>query len=66
MRELKSSRGTYSSADTRALHFGLGGLGCDFTLEVRWPDGKLTTLDGRSLPLNRFVTIDYTAGLQPD
>jgi hypothetical protein len=63
MRELKSSRGTYTSADTRTLHFGLGSLGCDFTLEVRWPDGKLTTLDGGSLPSNHFVAIDYTRGL---
>jgi hypothetical protein len=65
MRELKSSRGTYTSADTRTLHFGLGDLGCDFTLEVRWPDGKLTTLDGRSLPSNHFLTIDYVKGLVP-
>jgi len=63
MRELKSSRGTYTSADTRTLHFGLGSLGCDFTLEVRWPDGKLTTLDGKTLPSKHFVTIDYTNGL---
>jgi hypothetical protein len=63
MRELKSSRGTYTSADTRTLHFGLGDLGCNFTLEVRWPDGKKTTLDGSSLPSNSFLTIDYTKGL---
>jgi enediyne biosynthesis protein E4 len=63
MRELKSSRGTYTSADTRALHFGLGALGCDFTLEVRWPDGTRVTFDGRSLPSNRFLAIDYTKGL---
>ena len=63
MRELKSSRGTYTSADTRALHFGIGELGCAFSLEVRWPDGKLTTLDGRTLPLNKFLAIDYTKGL---
>jgi hypothetical protein len=29
------------------------------------PDGKRTTLDGRRLPTNRFVTIDYAAGLLP-
>jgi hypothetical protein len=63
MREVKSSRGTYTSADTRTLHFGLGSLGCDFTLEVRWPDGKLTTLDGKNLPSNHFLHIDYTKGL---
>jgi hypothetical protein len=63
MRELKSSRGTYTSADTRTLHFGLGDLGCDFTLEVRWPDGKRTTLNGKDLPSNHFLAIDYTKGL---
>ena len=63
MRELKSSRGTYTSSDTRTLHFGLGSLGCDFTLEVRWPDGKLTTLDGKSLPTSHFLSIDYVGGL---
>ncbi len=63
MREVKSSRGTYTSADSRTIHLGLGSLGCDFTLEVRWPDGTLTTLDGASLPSNHFVHIDYTSGL---
>ena len=63
MRELKSSRGTYTSADTRTLHFGLGDLGCNFTVEVRWPDGKLTKLAGAQLPSNKFVKIDYTNGL---
>jgi hypothetical protein len=63
MRELKSSRGPYTSADTRALHFGLGNLGCDYTLEVRWPDGTRVTFDGKSLPSNRFLAIDYTKGL---
>jgi hypothetical protein len=63
MRELKSSRGTYTSADTRTLHFGLGSLGCDYTLQVRWPDGKLTTLDAKDIPTNHFITIDYDKGL---
>jgi hypothetical protein len=63
MRELKSSRGTYTSADTRALHFGLGDLGCEYTLEVRWPDGTKLTLDGKTLPSNTFLKIDYAKGL---
>jgi len=45
------------------LHFGLGDLGCNFTVEVRWPDGKLTKLAGAQLPSNKFVKIDYTNGL---
>lgn len=62
-RVLKSSRGTYASADTRALHFGLGDLGCEYGLEVRWPDGSETTLDGKTLPDNSFLTIEYGKGL---
>jgi hypothetical protein len=63
MRELESSRGTYTSADTRTLHFGLGDLGCDYTLEVRWPDSTKFTVPGSTVPSNHFLTIDYTKGL---
>ena len=48
LREKKSSRGQYNSEDTRVLHFGLGDVGCDYVLEVKWPDGTVVTLD-RSL-----------------
>jgi hypothetical protein len=65
MREVKSSRGTYSSADARVLHFGLGDFGDNFTLEVRWPDSTLTTYHSSVLTLNRFINIDYDKGLQP-
>ncbi|CAF3370499.1 unnamed protein product [Rotaria sp. Silwood1] len=64
MREVKSSRGTYSSADTRVLHFGLGDFDEDFTLEVRWPDNKSKIYIRNMLILNRFITIDYDTGLQ--
>ncbi|CAF2064927.1 unnamed protein product [Rotaria magnacalcarata] len=64
MREVKSSRGTYSSADTRVLHFGLGDFDEDFTLEVRWPDRTSKTYIRNMLTLNRFITIDYDMGLQ--
>ncbi|CAF3410911.1 unnamed protein product [Rotaria socialis] len=64
MREVKSSRGTYSSADTRVLHFGLGDFDEDFTLEVRWPDRTSKTYIRNMLTLNHFITIDYDMGLQ--
>ncbi|CAF3291679.1 unnamed protein product [Rotaria sp. Silwood2] len=64
MREMKSSRGTYSSADTRVLHFGLGDFGEKFMIEVRWPDGTLQTYNSNMLVLNRFIVIDYDRGLQ--
>ncbi|CAF1645266.1 unnamed protein product [Adineta ricciae] len=65
MREQKSSRGTYSSADTRLLHFGLGDFNQKFSLEVRWPDRTLNTYQSNIIPLNNFITIDYNAGLHP-
>jgi hypothetical protein len=69
MREVKSSRGTYSSADSRTLMFGLGANGCTGTtsqvaLDVRWPDGTTTHLDPGDFGLNQYITIDYTNGLQ--
>jgi hypothetical protein len=65
MREVKSSRGTYSSADTRVLHFGMGDFSESFTLEVRWPDGTSTTYQSNKVMLNRFITLDYITGLHP-
>lgn len=61
VREVKSSRGTYSSADSRALHFGLGGArgGACATIEVRWPNGEVKTLDAGTFDTNRYLTIDY-------
>ena len=68
VREVKSSRGTYSSADSRALLFGLGAAGCDnglasATLEVRWPNGETKRFEAGSFALNQYVTIDYAGGL---
>jgi hypothetical protein len=69
VREVKSSRGTYSSSDSRSLIFGLGDAGCgekgiaDVTLEVRWPNGELTRLEPGSFGLNRYLTIDHATGL---
>ena len=67
MREVKSSRGTYSSADARALLFGLGEHGCEggvtrAALEVRWPNGETKRFEAGTFALNQYVTIDYAAG----
>lgn len=61
-REVRSGRGTYNSHDTRALHFGLGDLGCDFELEVRWPDGAQETFTPEQFPVNAHLTLTYGAG----
>ena len=70
VREVKSSRGTYSSADSRTLNFGLGDQGCAGTtpqvaLDVRWTDGTTIHLDAGKFELNQYLTIDYAKGLAP-
>lgn len=65
-REVKSGRGTYNSHDSRTLHFGLGDLGCDYTVEVRWPDGTAQTYGPAEFPVGRHVTLDYTEGVLVD
>lgn len=61
VREVKSSRGTYSSADSRALHFGLGGAtgATCATVEIRWPNGDVKKLDAGTFETNRYLTVDY-------
>ena len=67
MRELKASRGTYNSMDSRALHFGLGAFGCDFTeLEVRWPDGQVDTYAAGEVPVNHYITVRRDGALTVD
>lgn len=61
VRELKSSRGTYNSADSRALVFGLADATCPATVTVRWPNGKTDTF--REVALRRYQTIDMDLGL---
>ena len=69
VREVKSSRGTYSSADSRALLFGLGDRGCGgdgtstVAIDVRWPDGTVKHLEPGTFPLERYLTIDYAGGV---
>ena len=59
MREKKSSRGMYNSEDSRTLHFGLGDRPCEYTVEVRWPDGKTATFRPEEVPPNAYVTLTY-------
>ncbi|HEX7664995.1 MAG TPA: CRTAC1 family protein [Polyangiaceae bacterium] len=68
VREVKSSRGTYSSSDGRTLMFGLGDQGCEGTtstvaMDVRWTDGTITHLDAGTFALDQYLTIDYAKGL---
>ncbi len=58
-REVKASRGMYDSMDGRALQFGLGDLGCDFVVEVRWPDGKVATLDAAKIAPRKAFVVRY-------
>lgn len=66
VREVRSSRGTYNSGDTRTLYFGLAGarqLGCDFTATVRWPDGTVETYPSAQTQIERIATITYGHGI---
>ena len=67
---MKSSRGTYSSADSRALLFGLGDQGCtgkdsQVSLDVRWPNGTTLHLDAGAFALNKYLVLDSAKGLIP-
>jgi enediyne biosynthesis protein E4 len=64
LREVQSSRGSYSSADTQVLHFGLGERACDYTAEVRWPDGTKETFTRAQLPPGKRAKIVYGRGIQ--
>lgn len=56
-REVKASRGTYNSTDTRVLHFGLGDMPCDYRLAVRWPDGREYAYDAATVGRNHWLTV---------
>ena len=49
-------RGSMSSVDQR-LHFGLGALRVIDTLEITWPDGRITTQF--NIPVDQFLTFNH-------
>jgi len=59
VREIHSSRGTYTAADTRVVHLGLGAMGCDYSVEIRWADGTIVRFPGGTLPEGTYTTITY-------
>jgi hypothetical protein len=61
VREVKSSRGTYNSLDTRTLIFGLGDATCLATVTVRWPNGKVDAY--KAVELKRHVIVDMERGI---
>ncbi len=63
VREVRASRGTYNSMDTRVLYFGIGDLGCAFDAEVRWPDGTIEHYKPAQTRIDRIATITYGAGI---
>ena len=62
-REVHLSRGTYNSMDTKHLMFGLGDLGCDFSLHVRWPDGTTADFNASDVVENSTMTLSYPDAL---
>jgi hypothetical protein len=66
VREVKASRGTYNSMDTRTLYFGFGDLldqTCGFSVEVRWPDGTVEQFSHVDTSVDRIATLTYGAGV---
>ena len=63
VREVRSSRGTYNSMDTRVLYFGFGDQGCVFDAEVRWPDGTVEHYKPAQTQIDRIATITYGHGI---
>ena len=59
IREVKASRGMHCSMDDRAVHMGLGDLGCDYTVSVRWPDGKTVDFPASQLPPSQPMVLRY-------
>jgi hypothetical protein len=49
----------HASADTRALHFGLGDRGCEYTMEVRWPDGVTASFQPGDFPEEAWLQLTY-------
>jgi len=62
--EVKSSRGMYNSEDTRIQHLGLGMLDCEYTVEVRWPDGTTAAFPAGSFPEQTHLTLTYPDTLE--
>ena len=54
--EIAPMRGFESTVDTR-LHFGLGEIQMIDSLEVNWPDGKISVV--KNVPANQFLKIEY-------
>lgn len=66
VREVVSSRGMYNSMDMRTLLIGMGGIGCDYEVVIRWPDGTSRTFSSERLRLNRWWSIRYSKDEQDD
>ncbi|HXV61214.1 MAG TPA: CRTAC1 family protein [Vicinamibacteria bacterium] len=54
LREVRSGASYLSQSDLR-VHFGLGPETSVERLEIRWPRGRLQTLEG--VPLNRYIVV---------
>lgn len=66
VREVKASRGTYNSMDTRTLYVGFGDLldeTCGFSVEVRWPNGTVERFSHVDTSLDRIATLTYGTGV---
>ncbi|MCO4764393.1 MAG: CRTAC1 family protein, partial [Myxococcales bacterium] len=58
-RQVKASRGMHCSMDDRAIHVGLGDYGCDYVVQVRWPDGKDAEFTAAQIPPGSSLVLRY-------
>ncbi len=64
-REVKSSRGMHCSMDDRAVLIGLGALGCEYAVQVGWPDGTEVGFTAAQLPPGKPMVLRYPDKLSP-
>ncbi len=64
LREKKSGRGTYTAADERRVHIGLGDMPCGYALEVRWPDGTEVRFEGPRVAEGVIQRLSYPDSLE--
>ena len=65
LREVQSSRGTYNSADGRAILLGLAEAPCAYDVNVRWPDGTTVSFPPGSFPERAYSTLVYPDQIVP-
>lgn len=62
MREIQASGG-FASFDEAIAHFGLGEYASISSIEIHWPDGKITMIN-ETLPANRYYFVERDSNIK--